>query len=98
MAYDESAELTYEPTTDGDLMQILDGRELSTLGVRLSPDTADLFAASPLMLRALRAVEAGELPAGETAALVRGAIEMATACERYLARRRAERAAERRTS
>jgi hypothetical protein len=51
-------EIRYKPTVDNDLMQIVDGEEVGTLGVRLAPDTADLFARAPEMeieLAALRA-------------------------------------------
>jgi len=50
--------VTYIPTTDGDLMQIHEGREVGRLGVKLAPDTQDLFAASPEMLEALKALTA----------------------------------------
>lgn len=46
--------VTYRPTSDGDLMQIHEGKEIGRLGVRLSPDTQDLFAAAPEMLEALK--------------------------------------------
>lgn len=47
------SEIRYRPMADNDLMQILDGEEIGPLGVRLSPDTADLFAAAPNMVGVL---------------------------------------------
>jgi hypothetical protein len=37
-------------------MQIHEGKEIGRLGVRLSPDTQDLFAAAPALLEALKEV------------------------------------------
>lgn len=46
--------LTYRVTPENDLMQVYNGEDMLTLGVRLSPDAAALFAASPKMLAALK--------------------------------------------
>ncbi len=48
--------VTYRPTSDGDLMQIHEGKEVGLLGVKLAPDTQDLFAAAPAMLEALKQI------------------------------------------
>lgn len=48
--------VTYLAMIDGDLMQIHEGREVGRLGVKLAPDTQDLFAAAPEVLAALREV------------------------------------------
>ena len=41
--------IRYKPTVENDLMQIVDGREVGVLGIRVGPDTADLFARAPEM-------------------------------------------------
>lgn len=41
--------IQYRQTADNDLMQIVDGREVGTLGINLPPDTAALFARAPEM-------------------------------------------------
>ena len=48
--------VTYQAMTDGDLMQIHEGREVGRLGVKLAPDTQDLFVAAPEVLAALKEV------------------------------------------
>lgn len=54
--------LTYRVTPENDLMQVYNGEDVGTLGVRLAPDTAALFAASPKMLRALEEMLGPEGP------------------------------------
>jgi len=48
--------VTYQAMTDGDLMQIHEGREVGRLGVKLAPDTQNLFVAAPEMLEVIREV------------------------------------------
>ncbi len=48
--------VTYLAMIDGDLMQIHEGREVGRLGVKLAPDTQNLFVAAPGLLEALREV------------------------------------------
>lgn len=58
----------YRPTISNDLMQVINGVEVGTLGIRLSPDTADLFAKAPCMkeeIEKLRAELAAERAAHE---------------------------------
>jgi hypothetical protein len=67
--------VTYRAMTDGDLMQIHEGREVGRLGVKLAPDTQDLFVAAPEMLAALKDVtdegsQAGMGPGGHHVRLV----------------------------
>ena len=42
-------EIRYRVMADNDLMQIYNGEEIGPLGLRLSPDTASLFAGAPEM-------------------------------------------------
>ena len=53
-----TTKVQYRPTADGDLMQVYKNREVGTLGVRLAPDTASLFAAAPDLLVACHAARA----------------------------------------
>ena len=49
--------VTYRAMSDGDLMQIHEDREVGRLGVKLAPDTQNLFVAAPGLLEALRKAE-----------------------------------------
>lgn len=81
--------VTYTPTLQNDLMQHYRGKPVGKLGLTtLSPDTADLFAASPEMLAVLEAMvdEIERNPTGTvsvgTLADAKAAIEKATVTER----------------
>lgn len=45
-------DIEYRVEVDNDLMQIVDGEEVGKMGLKLAPDTADLFAAAPELLDA----------------------------------------------
>ena len=51
-------EIKYIVTAESDLMQVVDGVEVGTLGVRLAPDTADLFASAPELRARVAELEA----------------------------------------
>lgn len=73
-------EIKYRVLPDNDLMQVYEGEDVAPMGLRLSPDTASLFASAPEMKERIDELKAEAAQLRETVERVRkleGAVKAA---------------------